>query len=64
MRVSTLSLTLDPITDGCEPPCGCWQWNSGPLEEPSLQPCFVGLNLILGERFLVILDFAGWWRIT
>jgi hypothetical protein len=35
----------DPITDGCEPPCGCWDLNSGPLEEqlvllttePSLQ---------------------------
>ena len=35
------------ITDGCEPPCGCWELNSGPLEEqsllltaePSLQPC-------------------------
>jgi hypothetical protein len=36
----------DPITDGCEPPCDCWDLNSGPLEEqsvllttePSLQP--------------------------
>jgi hypothetical protein len=35
----------DPITDGCEPPCDCWDLNSGPLEEqpvllttePSLQ---------------------------
>ena len=35
-----------PITDGCEPPCGCWELTSGPLEEqsvlltaePSLQP--------------------------
>ena len=35
------------IIDGCEPPCGCWELNSGPLEEqsvllttePSLQPC-------------------------
>ena len=23
----------DIITDGCEPPCGCWELNSGPLEE-------------------------------
>jgi hypothetical protein len=23
----------DPITDGCELPCGCWELNSGPLEE-------------------------------
>ena len=37
---------LDFIIDGCEPPCGCWELNSGPLEEqsvsltsePSLQP--------------------------
>jgi hypothetical protein len=37
---------LDPITDGCELPCGCWDLNSGPLKEqsvlltaePSLQP--------------------------
>ncbi|CAO2635553.1 hypothetical protein LEMLEM_LOCUS23157, partial [Lemmus lemmus] len=21
------------ITDGCEPPYGCWKLNSGPLEE-------------------------------
>ena len=36
----------DLITDGCEPPCRCWELNSGPLEEqamllttePSLQP--------------------------
>ncbi|XP_049984502.1 cytochrome b-c1 complex subunit 7-like [Alexandromys fortis] len=36
----------DLITNGCEPPCGCWELNSGPLEEqavlltsePSLQP--------------------------
>jgi hypothetical protein len=35
-----------PITDGCEPPCGCWELNSESLEEqsvlltaePSLQP--------------------------
>jgi hypothetical protein len=36
----------DPITDDCEPPCGCWELNAGLLEkksmlltaEPSLQP--------------------------
>jgi hypothetical protein len=38
-----------PIADGCEPPCGCWDLNSGPLKEqsvlltaePSLQSDFV-----------------------
>jgi hypothetical protein len=36
----------DLIIGGCEPPCGCWELNSGPLEEqpvyltsePPLQP--------------------------
>ena len=36
----------DLTTDGWEPPCGCWELNSGPLKEqtvlltaePSLQP--------------------------
>jgi hypothetical protein len=23
------------VTDGCEPPCGCWDLNSGPSEEQS-----------------------------
>jgi hypothetical protein len=39
--------------DGCEPPCGCWELNSGPVEEqsvlfpaePSLQP----LSAVLGK---------------
>jgi hypothetical protein len=38
--------TSDPITDGYEPPWGCWELNSGPLDKhpvlltayPSLQP--------------------------
>jgi len=32
----------DPITDGCEPPCGLltmWELNSGPLEEQSVFFC-------------------------
>jgi hypothetical protein len=43
----------DPITDGCEPSCGCWELNSGPLvehsvlltAEPSLQPYWLSLTL-------------------
>ena len=26
----------DLITDGCEPPCGCWDLNSKPLEKQSV----------------------------
>ena len=53
MFVTTLSLSSDTPEEaigthyrGCEPPCGCWELNSGTLEEqsvllttePSLQP--------------------------
>jgi hypothetical protein len=42
----------DLIMDCCEPPCGCWDLNSGPLEEqsvllttkPSLQTNLVSVN--------------------
>ena len=48
---------LDPITDGCEPPCGFRELNSGPLEkrsvllttEPSLQP-----HILTSKCFLVV----------
>ena len=26
----------DPIIDACEPPCSCWELNSGPLEDPAV----------------------------
>ena len=52
----------DHVTGGCEPQCGCWELNSGPLEEqemlsttePSLQP--LGSNFyrsILYSRLLI-----------
>jgi hypothetical protein len=41
----------DPITDGCEPPCGCWDLNSGPLEEQSV--------LLTVEPFLQLLHFKN-----
>jgi hypothetical protein len=57
----------DPITDGCELPCGCWELNSGPPEEqsvllttgPSLQPlkcyflkCNMSFTGVLGIQTL------------
>jgi len=61
------------ITDGCQPPCGCWGLNSGPLEEqsvflstePSLQPTpcnskscdFLGLCLSVSPPPLSISPF-------
>jgi hypothetical protein len=50
MYISTLLLQThqkrasDPITDGCEPSCGCWELNSGPLKEQSV--------LLTSEPFL------------
>jgi cbb3-type cytochrome oxidase subunit 3 len=46
----------DHIADGCAPPCGCWELNSGPLEEqpvllttePSLQPNHFHVTIITG----------------
>jgi hypothetical protein len=45
----------DPIINDCEPPCGCRDLNSGPLEEqsvllttePPLQPVFILFYFIL-----------------
>jgi hypothetical protein len=31
-----LKRVSDLIMGGCEPPCGCWDLNSGPLEEQSV----------------------------
>ena len=52
----------DPVTDGSESPCGCWDLNPGPLEEqsvlltaePSLQP--LNRILILPEQFPPTVD--------
>jgi hypothetical protein len=49
----------DSITDGCEPPCGCWELNSGPLEEQSVllttEPSLQALELFLCAQLLLIL---------
>ena len=61
MYMSTLSLQThqkresDLTTYSCEPPCGCWELNSGPLKEqsvllttePSLQPPQIPLDLTI-----------------
>jgi hypothetical protein len=57
----------DLITGGCEPPCGCWDLNSGPLKEqsvllpaePSHQPnkSFIYTYKIYVEMFLFYGDF-------
>ena len=35
-RHTPVECASDPITDGCEPPCGCWELNSGPMWEQSV----------------------------
>ena len=59
----------DLITDGCEPPCGCWDLNSGPSEEqsvllttePSLQPptCFSKHLFSFSLAFISVEVFGG-----
>jgi hypothetical protein len=50
----------DFISDGCEPPCDCWDLNSGPLEEqpvllttePFLQPNNNFLKRLFGLQIM------------
>jgi hypothetical protein len=44
----------DLITDGCEPPRGCWELNSGPLEE---QPVLLAAEPSLQSLVFVIIIF-------
>ena len=51
----------DPVTNGCELPCGCWGLNSGPLEvflttESSFQTGL--LNFILCKNGLQLSEQA------
>jgi hypothetical protein len=60
----------DLITDGCEPPCGYWELNSGPPEEqsvllnaePSLQSPYYFLKTLLRTvLYFVLLNAAIIW---
>jgi hypothetical protein len=59
----------DPITDGCEPPCGCWELNSEPMEEqsvlltidPSLQPIFFQKKHYILHLFICVSAFISTW---
>jgi hypothetical protein len=60
----------DPTTDGCEPPCGGWDLNSGPVEEqpvlltaePSLQPVLVRMTsyVPITDSIASFNDFSGY----
>jgi hypothetical protein len=67
----TLKRALDPITDGCEPPSGCRELNSEPLEEqpvplttePSLHPklgSFALLSKLLKLSMHSFLNIDSW----
>jgi hypothetical protein len=47
-------MVSNPITDGCEPTCSCWDLNSGPLEEQSV--------LLTAEPFVQPLTFSSNWN--
>jgi hypothetical protein len=63
LSLDTQKRASDPITNGCEPPCGCWELNSGPLEEqlvllttePCLQPRSFFLFVCLFFVFFLLL---------
>jgi hypothetical protein len=46
-------MTLDTITDGHEPPCGCWDLNSGALEEQSVLLTTELMRLFSKGRFVL-----------
>ena len=50
----------DPIRDGCEPPCSCWELNSGPLEEQSVlltaEPLLQTPSMLLLIEILIFFD--------
>jgi hypothetical protein len=52
----------DLIMGGCEPPCGCWNLNSGPSEEQSVllttEPFCQTLDSFLFKNAIVQLTFA------
>ena len=54
----------EPITDGCEPPCSCWELNSGSLEEQSvlLTSCWAISPAPLHPLFLrsSLVSFSLW----
>jgi hypothetical protein len=73
MCVSSLSVCApawqqrasDPIADGCEPPCGCWELNSGPLEEQAVllttEPSFRSQILIFfNQTYFVLAEMTIW----
>ena len=76
--MSTLWLSSDTpeegigsITDGCEPPCGCRELNSRPLEEqpvplaaePPLQPPLLICNSLYVQFYINYLsNFFSYWE--
>ena len=58
------------VTDGCEPPHGYWELNSGPLEEqpvllitePSFQPLHSGFYTCMASSSLTELSFQSFFR--
>jgi hypothetical protein len=50
----------DIVTGGCEPPCSCWELNSGPLEEQSVlltaEPLLQTPSMLLLIEILIFFD--------
>jgi len=52
-------VSSDTPEDGCEPPCGCWELNSGALEEQPVSALTSShhVDLSLGFLFLFLWGF-------
>jgi hypothetical protein len=46
----------DHIAHGCEPPCGCWELNSGPLEEQSV--LLIAEAISPAQRFIYLYEYT------
>jgi hypothetical protein len=64
--MSTLLLTSDIPEEGirshyrcCEPPCGCWELNSGPLEEHQVL-LFVCLFVCFSRQGFSVSPWLSW----
>lgn len=45
---------LNPISDAYDPPYGCWEWNSGLLQE---QPVASAFNSISPAPFVIVVSY-------
>ena len=56
-RHTPVECASDPITDCCDPPCGCWELNSGPMWEQSV--LLTSESSLQSPDFLIFPELPG-----